>query len=168
MGGQNAGLLGALTILSQGHQILAAVSYSPELSDRLKALGIPLFDSIKKEEFRQLLHQADVLISVHGKEIVPKELLHMPPLGCVNVHPYLYQYKGSRPVERALQDGNFKGSVGAHMMVSKVDEGQLIHEEYVDVSGSQTVIEIYNKLYPTYVTTVQKLLRSLSDGKINQ
>ncbi|MEA3347020.1 MAG: formyltransferase family protein, partial [Candidatus Auribacterota bacterium] len=146
MGGRQAGLVGALTVLSKGCEILSAVSYSDELTGILEFFGIPVYKSIKDENFVKFASNSDLLLSVHGREIVKQNLLDLPKLGAVNVHPYLYKYKGTNPVGRALADKEFKASVGAHFMTQKVDEGKVLFEEFLDVAGSDSVEEIYNKM----------------------
>lgn len=162
MGGKQAGIIGALTVLSKGHTILSAVSYSDDLHSVLSGFDVPLFKSIKDEKFIDSLRGCDLLLSVHGREIVPQAIIKTPRLGAINVHPFLYKYKGADPIGRALADKEPKGSVGVHYMTDKVDEGEVIAEEFVDVSGIMSVDGVYNKLYPYYSKAILKALEKLS------
>ncbi len=45
----------------------------------------------------------------------------------------------------------------------RVDEGEVLVEDFVDVSGAGSVLEIYNKLYPYYSVVVSKALNIISD-----
>ena len=101
---------------------------------------------------------SDILVCVHGREILNARHLNLPRLGCFNVHPYLYKYKGANPVGRALEDKNFRGSVGVHRMEARLDEGEVIAEEFADVSGGSSTGEIYNRLYPYYSVAILKML----------
>jgi methionyl-tRNA formyltransferase len=47
-------------------------------------------------------------------------------------------------------------------MEVKIDKGEVIVEEFADVSGANTVTEIYNRLYPYYCTALIKALRILA------
>jgi len=158
MGGNQAGAIGLLTILSKGIDLLSVVSYSAGLNNLLENFYVPVYPSIHEENFIHTLSKADVLLSVHGREIVPPELLKLPKFGGVNIHPYLYKYKGPDPVRRALKENNYKGSVGAHIMGEQLDKGKTVVEEFADVSGSNSVEEIYNKLYPYYSIVILKAL----------
>jgi methionyl-tRNA formyltransferase len=158
MGSRQVGIIGALTVLAEGNSILSAVSYSEQLKDILELLAIPQCRSINDNKFIAKLKEADVLLCVHGKEIVRPDFLKLPRLGCINLHPYLYKYKGANPVGRALKDGEIKASVGAHIMEAKVDFGRVLVEEFIDVSGANSVEEIYNLLYPYYGIVVLKAL----------
>ncbi len=164
MGGSEAGIVGALTILSTGCKIKMAVSYSDDLTDILNLLGISVYRSINDAGFIRGLRESDLLLSVHGREIVGKGLRESPKYGAINIHPYLYRYKGMDPVAQALKEKNFKASVGAHIMESKVDKGEVLIEEFVDVSGANSVEEIYNRLYSHYCTVTLRVLNMLPGG----
>lgn len=158
IGGKQAGIVGALAILSNGNKILSAVSYSEDLAKILNIFKIPLYKSINDKRFITSLRKADILLSVHGREIIRENILKFPKYGAVNLHPYLYKYKGANPVERALKDREFKASVGAHVMEGRVDEGEVLFEEFINVAGSSSAEEVYNKLYPSYVKVILKVL----------
>jgi methionyl-tRNA formyltransferase len=64
-----------------------------------------------------------------------------------------------------LKDKNPKASVGVHYMTERVDAGEVIIEEFVDVSGKETVVEVYNELYPYYAITLLKALKIISDER---
>ncbi len=161
MGGNQAGIIGALTALSLGNDITAAVSYSNDLTYILHLLNIKTYDSIKNKQFIDKVKRSDMLLSVHGREIVKPDLLNASKLGAINIHPYLYKYKGANPVERALKDKEFKASVGAHIMVENVDEGEVLVEEFIDVYPSKNVEEVYNKLYPYYSIVILKAISAI-------
>jgi len=163
MGGENAGMIGALVTLSLGCTISAAVSYSDRLASIFKSIGIDIYGSIYDDGFVEKLKQADLLLSIHGREVVPAKLLGYPTKGGVNIHPYLYAYRGGDPVARALKDGNFKASVGAHVMEEKIDQGIVIDEEFLDVTEAKSVEEIYNRLYPVYCEVITRVLKKVRD-----
>ncbi len=154
LGGRQAGCIGLLALSGARHEVLGVVAYDAQVRRLAEALGLPLFGSIGEAPVRKLFERSDLVVSVHGREIVPKEMLGLPRLGGVNVHPCLYAYKGASPIERLLQDGNPKASVGVHWMEEKVDSGEVVVEEFVDVTGKKSTDEVYNALYPLYATAL--------------
>ena len=46
-------------------------------------------------------------------------------------------------------------------MTDKVDEGEVLVEEFVEVEGKETVDGVYNALYPYYTTALIKALKIL-------
>ena len=75
LGGKQAGIIGALTLLAAGHKIISAVSYSKDLNIILRSFSVPLSVSMKGNFFAGALKKADLLISVHGREIVDAKFL---------------------------------------------------------------------------------------------
>jgi len=165
IGGNQAGIIGILALLAKECKILSAVSYSKNLTNILNLFKIKLYKSVNEKNFIKDLKQSDLLFSVHGKEIVKLSLLKLPRYGGINIHPYLYKYKGKNPVERALKDKNFRASVGAHIMTNKIDEGEILVEKFMDIPEAKSVQEIYNQLYPYYCIIILRVLKSLMKGK---
>jgi len=165
LGGRQAGCVGLLAVIAAGHRIQGVVVYDSIVETLAARLGLPTFASIKQPEVERLLSDSDLLVSVHCREIVPKKLLELPHLGGINVHPCLYRYKGSNPIDRLLQDGCTRASVGVHRMTESVDEGEVLAEEFVDVAGKRSVDEVYNVLYPFYASVLLKALRILETSE---
>jgi methionyl-tRNA formyltransferase len=163
MGGQQAGCIGLLSLLAVDCDIVSTVSYDNSVKMLAEELKIPTFSSIHEKQFLDSVKEADLLFSVHGRQIVPKKILDIPSLRCVNVHPCLYKYKGANPIQRMLDDNNTKASVGIHYMVEDIDEGKIIIEEFVDTTG-RTVLEVYNELYPHYAKTIIKAIEILKSS----
>lgn len=158
MAGKQAGIIGILTSLAKKIDILAIVAYDENVSMISREFNIPIFKTIHDEKFIKYLSKSDLLISVHGREIVPKDILSLPKIGCINIHPCLYKYKGKNPIQQLLKDKNSKASVGVHYMTEETDQGEMLVEEFVDVKGLDDVESIYNALYPYYSLVLSKAL----------
>ncbi|KYC54031.1 MAG: methionyl-tRNA formyltransferase [Candidatus Methanofastidiosum methylothiophilum] len=150
IGGKQAGFIGLLTLKSTKCKILSVVAYDDSVKILANKLKIPTFDSIKDSNFIKYLYKSDLLLSVHGREIVPIDILKIPKFGCINVHPCLYKYKGSNPIGRFIKDENNLASVGVHYMDERVDEGKVIYEKFIDIKDKNSIDEVYNQLYIHY------------------
>lgn len=159
LGGEIAGMISVLAAMSEEVNIVTSVAYSENIECLLKSMNIPVYKSLKDDAFLNSFNGIDLVLSVHCREIVGKDLLGRAKRGGVNFHPYLYKYKGADPVARALEDGELNASVGAHWMTDIVDNGEVIFEEYKNVTGAKTVQEVYVKLYPLYALLVSKVIR---------
>ncbi len=156
MGGKQAGCIGLLTCCAFGllpKRVIACDDLIQKLGD---ILFIPTGPSIK-----EISGNYDLLVSVHGRRIIPKEDLDSFKYGGINVHPCLSEYPGMDPIQRFLTDGKTRASVGVHRMTDKVDAGEVLVEEWVDVTGKKTVEEVYNALYPYYSIALIKVLRKI-------
>ena len=165
MAGKQAGVIGILTIVAKGYRILSVVAYDSLVKMICREFNLPIFDSIQNKFFLRDLKKSDLLISIHGKEIVPENLLFLPKYNCINVHPCLYKYKGKEPIKRLLKDKNTKASVGVHYMTQKLDDGRVIIEEFTNVKGLTDVESIYNALYPYYSLALSKALNYIEENQ---
>ncbi|HHE39967.1 MAG TPA: hypothetical protein ENL10_00500 [Candidatus Cloacimonetes bacterium] len=163
MGGKQAGCVGLLSLYAAGCHVIAVVAYDNIIETLARELHLPIFQSVREAKFIDLVSKSDLLVSVHGREVVPPEILKKPLMGCINAHPCLYKYKGANPIERLLIDNNTRASVGVHYMAEKVDAGEVIVEKFVDVPGKNTIVEVYNELYPYYALTILEAINKIQD-----
>jgi len=95
-------------------------------------------ESLKEDgdHMRKLYEAAPDLIVVasYGK-ILPKPLLDLPPLGCVNMHASLLpEYRGAAPVQRVILDGKEETGVTLIYLSEGLDNGDMITSVSVPVS----------------------------------
>ena len=170
LGGKQAGLIGLLTTIVASCEVKAVVTCDSAIEDISGKLGIPIYDSVKLAEVKALLPETDLMISVHSREIIPPALLAIPRLGGINVHPCLAKYKGKNPISRFFYDSISQhqalASVGIHYMTAEVDLGETILERFIwiDRQSVNSVIEVYNILYPLYSLLLFEVLKDL-EGK---
>jgi len=158
-----AGMIGVLAAMSEGVNVVTSVAYSEDVESLLKDKDVPVYRSVKDEVFLNSLNDIDLILSVHCREIVGEGILSRAKCGGINVHPYLYKYKGADPVGRAIKEGEFNASVGVHRMTDIVDGGEVLFEDYLDVTGARTPQEVYAKLYPFYAMSVLKAIRMVEN-----
>ena len=161
MGGKQAGCIGLLSVYAAGCRPTVVAAYDESVARVAEALSVPVVSSIQDDGFEVATSESDVIICVHGSEIVPHRLLDIPPLGGINVHPCLYRYKGVNPIGRLLEDRNPVASVGVHRMTGRIDEGEVLIEEFVDVNDKRSIEEVYNALYPHYAVALLKALTKI-------
>jgi methionyl-tRNA formyltransferase len=164
-GGKQAGMVALLSLLALKENIVCVIPVDDivEKTGRAFKLNIKKTKDINNAKFVRYLKSLNpnLLICCHGRQILRKGILS---IASINLHPCLYKYKGSHPVERLLKDKNKKASVGAHWMSEKIDEGKIITEEFVSTKG-RTPIEIYNELYLLYIKVI---IKTINRGKKNK
>ena len=157
VGAKQAGCVGLLTVMACGLHVSVVVAHDPILDNLARCLGLKVEASVYSIDASEI----DLLINVHGREIVPSHML----ANAINVHPCLSQFPGADPIGRLLLVGRElfpdlyqRASVGVHRMTSVIDHGEILAETWVDVHGLNTREEIYNRLYPVYATTLIEAL----------
>lgn len=149
MVGQFVGLLGVS--IAKDYGITSVVAY--DNLEMYRQMGLRVYSTIHDERFIVDVLRSDILLSVHGREIVPIELLRKARYA-VNVHPFYKFFKGANPVKRAIKHHVQQADVTAHEMTEKLDEGKIIAQETMTVIG-QTEEEIYKQLYPLYAKVIK-------------
>ena len=110
------------------------------------ALGIAceMTESVRSEETLARLAsiEADLFVVVAYGEILPRTVLEMPRLGCVNLHfSLLPRYRGAAPVQWAIADGAKETGVTTMRLVPKMDAGPVYLKESVAIeSGERTPV----------------------------
>ena len=84
-----------------------------------------LRDGTALELVRSLAPELIVVVA-YGR-ILPKDILNVPPLGCVNVHASLLpKYRGSAPINWAMLNGDTETGVSIMYMAEELDAGDVI------------------------------------------
>jgi methionyl-tRNA formyltransferase len=161
-GGRQSGMVSLLTVLALGHRIVSVipVDNSVKLVAESLLLNIKEPKNVNDNDFVEYLKtlNADLFICCHGRQIIKSQILN--EFKSINLHPCLYNYKGSNPISRLLKDGNKKASVAAHWMTEKVDEGEVVVENFREIK-SDTIVGVYNEIYDIYAKTIIDALNNM-------
>ncbi|MEA5105197.1 methionyl-tRNA formyltransferase [Pantoea sp. S18] len=116
-----------------------------------QAHDIPVFQpkSLKHEENQHLVAdlQADIMVVVAYGLILPKAVLAMPRLGCINVHGSLLpRWRGAAPIQRSLWAGDTETGVTIMQMDVGLDTGDMLHKLSCPITAEDTSASLYEKL----------------------
>lgn len=97
------------------------------------------------EELRALA--PDLIVVVAYGKILPKEILDIPPKGCVNVHASLLpQYRGAGPIQWCVLNGETKTGVTTMYMAEGLDTGDMIEATQTPIGEDETADELHDRL----------------------
>lgn len=110
----------------------------PPVKQTAIQLGLPIFQPEKASspEFIEQLKklQADLFIVVAYGEIVKKEVLDLPYLGCINIHASLLpKYRGAAPMQRCLINAEKETGISIIEMTPKMDAGDIISMQKIPI-----------------------------------
>lgn len=111
--------------------------------------GISVFqpEKIKNDYERILEVKPDIIITCAYGQIIPKVLLDLPRLGCINVHASLLpKLRGGAPLHHAIIDGLDKTGVTIMYMDEAMDTGDIISTISYDIKSSDTTEDIHDIL----------------------
>lgn len=116
------------------------------LADRYAILTLQP-DKVKLivDEIRQI--NPDLIVTCAYGQIIPKEILDIPRLGCINVHASLLpKLRGGAPIHRAIINGYTKTGITIMYMNEKMDDGDIISQEEIPILESDTASTLHDKL----------------------
>lgn len=131
----------------------------------LVKIGMSSIDLRSLDVCDEIKAKYDVVMSLHCKQIFPKELVN--GVRCINFHPGLNPYnRGWYPQVFAIVN---KEPIGAtiHIMDEMVDHGKIIDQEEVEVFPTDTSLSLYNRVIDLEKKLISKNLRKILTGKYN-
>lgn len=129
--------------------------------------GIPVFqpEKIKNDYERILEVKPDIIITCAYGQIIPKVLLELPRLGCINVHASLLpKLRGGAPLHHAIIDGLDKTGVTIMYMDEAMDTGDIISTISYDIKSSDTTEDIHDTLRELGAKLLIETLPSIVTG----
>ena len=168
-------------VYNAGHEILAVVT-NP---DRPKGRGMKMVASPVKEfavsknlkiyqpekvrknvefieEIKKL--EPDVICVVAYGKILPKEILEIPKLGCINVHGSLLpKYRGAAPIQWAVINGEKVTGVTTMYMDVGMDTGDMILKEKTEIAPDETTGELWDRLAKIGADLLVKTLEQIEN-----
>ena len=119
-----------------------------------------------KEDYQEIINlKPDIIITCAYGQIIPRELLECPRLGCINVHASLLpKLRGGAPIHKAIIEGYKKTGITIMYMNTKMDEGDIITQEEIDILDNDTASSLHNKLSLLGRDLLLKTLPSIIDG----
>ncbi len=99
------------------------------------------------ETLRQL--KPDLIVVVAYGRILPREILELPPLGCINIHGSLLpKYRGAAPIQWSVLNGDATAGVTSMFLAEAMDTGDMILRAEVPLGENETAGELYDRLAP--------------------
>lgn len=147
------------------------VIYSP-VKECALAHDLPVYQPVrirKEPEFIQTLRdmQPDVIVVVAFGQILPKEILDIPRLGCVNVHASLLpKFRGAAPIQWSIIDGEEVTGVTTMLMDEGLDTGDMLAKAIVPLDEKETGGSLFDKLSEAGGRLCVETLAKLEKGEI--
>lgn len=108
----------------------------------------------------------DIIFCIGGMQIIPKELLEIPKLGTLNIHPALLpKYRGRFSTAHAIFNGEEYGGATIHWMDEALDAGPIILQKKFAITPEDTARTTYDKFTVTGTELFENFLDILESGK---
>ncbi len=116
---------------------------SPPVKLLAESAGIPVFQprSLKGEEVEgevSKLRPGVIVVAAYGK-ILPKSILAIPPMGCVNVHASLLpRHRGASPIAHSIWAGDSETGITIMKMDEGMDTGPVLMKRAIPMPAGAT------------------------------
>lgn len=169
-------------LVTDGHEIAAVVTQPDRPKGRGRILTpspvkeyaqkqkLPLKqpEKIKDTVFMEQLAvlQPDVIVVVAFGQFLPRQLLDLPPLGCINVHASLLpKYRGAAPIHWAVMNGEAVTGVTTMHMDSGMDTGDIILKMETLIGPEEYTGQIHDRLSIMGAELLAQTLELLAENK---
>jgi methionyl-tRNA formyltransferase len=168
-------------LIASGHEVVAVWSQPPRPRGRgqkltpspvhafAETMGLPVFtpESMKSPEaiadFTGL--ELDAACVVAYGQILKREVLEAPRLGCFNLHGSLLpRWRGAAPIQRAIMAGDRQTGVQIMRMSEGLDEGPILLSEVLPILPDDTAASLSQRMAATGATLWPRALAAIERG----
>ena len=131
-----------------------------------KGLNILQPTNLKNEDFiKELASLNSNLQIVVAFRMLPKVVWQMPEYGTFNLHASLLpNYRGAAPINWAIINGETSTGVSTFFIDEKIDTGEMILQESIDIDEDETAGSLHDKLMYLGSDLIIKTVELIKEG----
>src|SRR5437870_6260372 len=161
-----AGEIGVPTLqalLNSDHQVVGVVTQAdkpvgreqqiepPPIKKAIAGIAVPILqparvkDAEAIEEIRSL--KPDVMVVMAYGQILPRDVLEIPSIACVNLHASLLpRWRGAAPIQAAIAAGDRETGITLMYMAEGFDTGDILLQRKIDILPTDTGGSLHDRL----------------------
>ncbi len=165
-----------------GHDVLAVVTQPDKpVGRQLKLAASPIKEAAFKLHLKiyqpeklgsatsvaQLRYlKPDLIVVAAYGQILTKEVLNLPPKGCLNLHASLLpKYRGASPIHSAIAAGENQSGMTVMWMDEGLDTGDILLQETVRLRRRETAETLHDTLAKMGADALLKAIALIEAGK---
>src|SRR6266581_7358437 len=168
-------------LLDSEHEVVAVVTQPdkrvgreqriepPPIKKEIARTRIPILqparikDQQATEEIRDFA--PDVVVVVAYGQILPRDVLEIPRLACLNLHASLLpRWRGAAPIQAVIAAGDRETGMTVMYMDEDLDTGDILLQRKIDISPSETGATLHDQLAQIAPEALLESLRLLAAG----
>lgn len=135
------------------------------------SLELPVFQPERLSapgEYERLAEmKPDCIVVVAYGQLLKKNVLELPPFGCVNIHASLLpRWRGAAPIHWSLLAGDSETGVTTMKMVERLDAGDILLVKKTPIQPTDTVVDLHDRLAGMGGELIVQTLNGLKDGTL--
>ncbi|ACL75881.1 methionyl-tRNA formyltransferase [Ruminiclostridium cellulolyticum] len=170
-------------LINEGYNVIAVVTQPDKPKGRGKKLAAPPVKEfalehgikvlqpakIKTPEFVEQIRELgpDLLITAAYGKIISKDMLDVPPLGCINVHGSLLPaYRGAAPIHWSIINGEKVTGITTMFTDVGLDTGDMLLKRELEISSDMTAGELHDEMAILGAEVLKDTLIHLKNGTL--
>jgi methionyl-tRNA formyltransferase len=168
-------------LLNSEHEVVAVVTQPdkrvgreqriepPPIKKAIAKTSIPILqparikDQQATEEIRDFA--PDVIVVVAYGQILPRDVLEIPRLACLNLHASLLpRWRGAAPIQAAIAAGDCETGITAMYMDEGLDTGDILLRRSVEILPNDTGGSLHERLAQIALQALLESLRLVAAG----
>ncbi|WP_028611120.1 methionyl-tRNA formyltransferase [Paenibacillus harenae] len=142
----------------------------PPVKEAALSLGLPVLQPERMKSADAVAAVAelrpDLIVTAAYGQILPKGVLDLPRLGCINVHGSLLpKYRGGAPIQRSIMNGESSTGVTIMYMAEGLDTGDMISVVELPITDEDTSGTMFGKLSIAGAELLGRTLPSIIAGE---
>ena len=145
----------------------------PPVKETALLNGVKVFQpkTLRSDESYEILKELapDLIVVVAYGKILPKNILELPPMGCINVHGSLLpKYRGAAPIQWSIINGEEITGITTMYMNEGLDTGDMLLQEEVSIGENETSGELFDRLCKVGSELLIKTIKGIEKGSIKR
>lgn len=123
------------------------------------------FNNLTIEQFNNL--NPDLFVVASFGKIIPEEILKLPKLGAINIHPSdLPKYRGPSPLPAQILDGVTSSAISYILMDSEIDHGPILLKKDYQILPNDTFGSLCQRIFEESALYLPEVINGLANGSI--
>ena len=142
----------------------------PPVKELALERNLPVYqpENMKDGAALQILRELkpELIVVVAFGRILPKDILDLPPYGCINVHGSLLpRYRGAAPIQWSVLNGDETAGVTTMYLAEGLDTGDMILKKETPVGPEETSGELFDRLSVLGAEALSETVALIAAGK---
>src|SRR5256886_2748181 len=169
-------------LLNSEHEVVAVVTQPDKPVGREQQIEAPPIKNTVSETAILILQPArikdqssisqiralkpDVIVVMAYGQILPREVLEIPRLACLNLHASLLpRWRGAAPIQAAIAAGDHETGITVIYMDEGLDTGDILRQDKIDISPTDTGGSLHDQLAQIAPEALLEAILLLEKGK---
>jgi methionyl-tRNA formyltransferase len=166
---------------SQKHELIGVVTQpdkpvgraqrieAPPIKAALTGSTLPMFqpERIKREEAVTQIRELapDVIVVMAYGQILPRSVLEVPRVACLNLHASLLpRHRGAAPIQAAIVAGDRESGITVMFMNEGLDTGDILLQSRLEIAANETGGSLHDRLAQIAPAALDQALSQLQKG----